>query len=66
MNESGMHYNRMIDQAIETVSVYAGKMAQKIDAKFGEGYAAKNPVLLAAAINACALDMLTGGIVNKR
>ena len=46
----------LMDQAPATVSGYFWAAVKDIDAKFGKGYAAKNPALVGAYTQACAQD----------
>jgi hypothetical protein len=49
----------LMRQAPMTVSLYLSEAIEAIDGKFGDGYAAKNPQLVAAFIAACAQDFHT-------
>lgn len=49
----------LMDQAPKTVVGYMQDAVRYIDSEFGEGYAAKNPALVAAFIQACAQDFHT-------
>lgn len=58
-------YESVIVQAIETTKTYMKEMTQKIDDRYGKDYARKNPVLLGAAMQVCALDALAAVHVNE-
>jgi hypothetical protein len=49
----------LMRQAPMTVALYLSEAIEAIDRKFGDGYAAKNPQLVAAFITACAQDFHT-------
>jgi hypothetical protein len=51
-------------QASDTINEYLRKARMFIDKEFGEGYAAKNPDLVAAFIKASAYDFNTAVIVK--
>ena len=46
MHKPTMSYDTALDQAANTPWVYMDKAEEAIDAKFGEGYAKKNPELV--------------------
>ena len=49
-------YDTLVDQAPETAGRYMREAVRQIDREFGDGYAAKNPNLVAAFIAASASD----------
>jgi glutamate-1-semialdehyde aminotransferase len=49
-------YTALFDQAKGTVEEYMQRAARDLDSRFGEGYAKKNPVLMAAMIRAMSDD----------
>lgn len=49
-------------QAPLTIGDYLDEAVHQIDRQFGEGYAMKNPALVAAFLNCCATDFNTGVI----
>lgn len=52
-------FDTLVDQAPSTAAVYLRAAKREIDSVFGEGYATKNPALVAAFIQAAASDMNT-------
>jgi hypothetical protein len=52
-------FDTLLEQAPTTAAVYLRAAKREIDSVFGEGYAAKNPALVAAFIQAAASDMNT-------
>lgn len=55
----------LLDQASMTANEYLVKAIRAIDAKFGEGYAAQNPVLVGAFMAAAAQDFHTAMTVAQ-
>jgi hypothetical protein len=53
-----------MDQAGPTVGHWLHQSVEQIDGIFGEGYAKKNPALVAAFIQAAAADQLTSHLSN--
>lgn len=53
-----------MDQAGPTVGHWLMQSVDEIDRTFGEGYAKKNPALVAAFIQAAAMDQLTAHLAN--
>lgn len=53
-----------MDQAGPTVGHWLRQSVDEIDATFGDGYAKKNPALVAAFIQAAAMDQLTAHLAN--
>jgi hypothetical protein len=53
-----------MDQAGPTVGHWLSQSVEQIDATFGEGYAKKNPALVAAFVQAAAIDQLTAHLAN--
>jgi hypothetical protein len=49
-------YDTLVGQAPDTAGQYLRAAIRQIDAELGEGYAAKNPQLIAAFIKAAAMD----------
>ena len=49
----------LMRQAPDTAGLYLGKVVECVDREFGEGYAKKNPELVAKMIEACARDFET-------
>lgn len=49
-------FGTLMRQAPATIALYLGEARKAIDAEFGEGYAKKNPDLLAAFVKASAQD----------
>ena len=45
-----------MNQATYTAELYMGAAAREIDAEFGEGYAKKNPALVASFMQVCIKD----------
>lgn len=52
-------FDTLFDQATSTTASYLATAKREIDRLFGEGYAAKNPALVAAFIQTAAADMHT-------
>lgn len=50
-------FDTLMRQAPDTVALYLRKAKEEIDSVFGEGYAANNPELVAAFLNAASADM---------
>ena len=50
-------FDTLMKQAPDAVALYLQRAKDEIDTLFGEGYAAENPQLVAAFINAAASDM---------
>ena len=50
-------FDTLLGQASDTASVYLGRAHREIDKEFGEGYAAKNPQLVAAFMQVASADM---------
>nr|VFK78785.1 MAG: hypothetical protein BECKSD772D_GA0070982_102517 [Candidatus Kentron sp. SD] len=50
-------FDTLMEQAPSTVDVYLRQAKERIDSIFGDGYAKKNPELVAAFIQAAASDM---------
>lgn len=63
-NEEGLGY-LLMDQAGPTVGHWLSQSVHEIDRTFGEGYAKKNPALIAAFIQAAALDQLTAHLTTR-
>jgi hypothetical protein len=57
-------FDTLLNQASMTASDYLAKAKLEIDKAFGEGYAAKNPALVAAFMQTCAADM--GAATNAK
>lgn len=55
----------LMDQAGMTVGHWLRQADSYIDKVFGEGYAKKNPALVAAFIQAAAIDQLTGHLTTR-
>lgn len=53
-----------MDQAGPTVGHWLQQSVEQIDATFGDGYAKKNPALVAAFIQAAAMDQITAHLAN--
>lgn len=51
-----MNEQKIMEQAVLTAGEYLVAARRHIDAAFGEGYAERNPVLVAAFIQAAASD----------
>ncbi|KAE9648084.1 hypothetical protein EJA70_02870 [Pseudomonas sp. PB103] len=49
-------YDTLVEQAPDTAGRYLRAAIRQIDAELGDGYAAKNPQLIAAFIKAAATD----------
>jgi hypothetical protein len=45
-----------MNQAVNTINAYLSDVVEALDKRFGEGYAAANPALVGAMVQACALD----------
>lgn len=54
--QSGMDAKQLMGNAPPTAGFYLAEAIKDIDREFGEGYAKKNPALVAAYMNTCALD----------
>lgn len=52
-------YTTLFDQAKGTVSEYMSRAVTDLDNEFGEGYARKNPALVAAMVTAMGQDFTT-------
>lgn len=57
-------FDTLMQQASMTAASYMSKAKSEIDEAFGDGYAAKNPALVAAFMQACASDM--GAATNAK
>lgn len=57
-------FDTLYQQASMTAAGYLVKAKREIDEAFGDGYAAKNPALVAAFIQTCAADM--GAATNAK
>ena len=57
-------FDTLLHQAPDTVSVFLHRAISEIDDTFGDGYAAKNPQLVAAFIQAAATD-ISGSTIAK-
>lgn len=55
----------LMKQAGMTVHVYLMDAVRSIDGQFGDGYAAAHPELVAAFIQACAIDYATAIYFQK-
>ena len=55
-------YEELITQALITADIYLVAAIDSVDGHLGEGYAKKNPVLVAAFIQACSADFAAGSI----
>lgn len=55
----------LMDQAQMTVGYWLSHSVHQIDRTFGDGYAKKNPALVAAFIQAAAMDQLTGHLTTR-
>ena len=64
VNEEGLDY-LLMDQAGPTVGHWLSQSVHEIDRTFGDGYAKKNPALVAAFIQAAAIDQLTGHLTTR-
>jgi hypothetical protein len=53
-----------MDQAGPTVGHWLQQSVEQIDATFGDGYAKKNPALVAAFLQAAAMDQFTAHVAN--
>lgn len=53
-----------MDQAGPTVGHWLQQAVDQIDKTFGDGYAKKNPALVAAFIQAAAMDQFTAHLAN--
>lgn len=60
-----MDASSAVKQAGETVESYFLYAIYAIDEEFEEGYAKRNPKLIAAYIKACAMDFNTWAITEK-
>jgi hypothetical protein len=47
------------DDAMDAAANYLARAMREIDNRFGDGYASKNPALVAEFIRACALEFAT-------
>lgn len=52
-----LSYRELMDQGPMTADYYLGEAVKRIDAQFGEGYAKKNPALVAEFMKVSALDV---------
>jgi hypothetical protein len=50
-------FDNLLTQASDTAATYLHRAAKEIDELFGAGYAAKNPLLVAAFMQTAAADM---------
>jgi Pyruvate/2-oxoacid:ferredoxin oxidoreductase gamma subunit len=55
-------YGELMKQASMTADIYLGEAVERIDRILGEGYAEKNPVLVAAFIQACSMDFVSASV----
>lgn len=55
----------LMDQAGPTVGHWLMQSVKEIDRTFGDGYAKKNPALVAAFIQAAAMDQLTAHLTTR-
>ncbi|MDK9704010.1 MAG: hypothetical protein OEL20_12810 [Sulfuritalea sp.] len=53
-NADGVNITQLEDAAMQSVYESLGTLQDLIDGKFGEGYAAKHPAMLAGCVQACA------------
>ena len=53
----------LMRQAPDTASLYLTSAIKSIDRQFGEGYAKKNPALVAGFMEVCASDLRTSVIL---
>lgn len=60
-----MDASSAVKQAGETAESYFLYAIYSIDEEFGDGYAEKNPKLIAAFIKACVMDFNTWAITEK-
>lgn len=54
-NADGVNLTQLEDAAMQAVYESLGTLQDLVDGKFGEGYAAKHPVMLAGCVQACAM-----------
>lgn len=52
-------FDSLLGQASDTAATYLRRAKREIDETFGEGYASKNPQLVAAFMQVAATDMST-------
>lgn len=57
-------FDSLMDGARDTAAAYMSSAKREIDQTFGEGYAAKNPSLVAAFMQAAAADMSAATIAK--
>ncbi len=57
-------FDTLMNQASDSTTVYLRRAKSEIDSIFGDGYAIKNPQLIAAFIQAAATDM-SGATIAK-
>lgn len=55
----------LMRQASMTVDVYLSEAVERIDRRFGDGYAAKNPALVGAFIQAASMDFAGSYIAQQ-
>lgn len=60
MNYPEISFHEMMNQASMTAHDYMLRAERDIDAQFGEGFAKKNPILVAGYMKTCALDYGSG------
>jgi hypothetical protein len=64
-NEISASFHTLMEQASMTADVYLGEAVERIDRQFGAGYAAKNPALVGAFIQACSDDFSQGVLAQQ-
>jgi hypothetical protein len=57
-NADGVNLTQLEDAAVQSVYGYLDTLQDLVDGKFGEGYAAKHPAMLAGCVQACAIFYL--------
>lgn len=62
MQEIEADWTTLVLQSPETVNDYLIQAVSSIDNKFGDGYAANNPVLVAAFLQSCSADFRSAAI----